>query len=74
LLDLLPALPQSWPEGSVRGIRAKGNLELDFSWQGGRLNSLAVRNHGKEIAATIRAPGFEREIVLPSGETVMLPE
>jgi alpha-L-fucosidase 2 len=71
LLDLLPALPRSWPIGRVRGLRAKGNLELDFSWQDGRLNSLVIRNYGKAIPISINA-GEKRELTLEPGETVVM--
>lgn len=37
LVELLPALPDSWKDGSVSGVALKGNLLADFEWKGGRL-------------------------------------
>jgi len=42
-VDLLPALPDAWATGSVRGIRARGGLEIDMAWQDGRLTNVTLR-------------------------------
>ncbi|MEE1492278.1 MAG: glycoside hydrolase N-terminal domain-containing protein [Massilioclostridium sp.] len=31
-VDMLPAIPEAWDEGSVEGIVARGNFELDMEW------------------------------------------
>jgi alpha-L-fucosidase 2 len=41
-IRLLPALPSAWPEGHVRGIRARGGVSADIDWSGGRLLSLVL--------------------------------
>ena len=42
-IQLLPALPAAWPDGEVRGLRARGGYEVDIAWQGGRLVRTTVR-------------------------------
>lgn len=43
-IELLPALPKEWPDGKVKGMRARSGLELDFSWEKGELTYLTIRS------------------------------
>jgi alpha-L-fucosidase 2 len=68
ILDLLPALPKSWPSGRLKGVRAKGNLELDFSWQNGQINSIVIENKGTAaVPVLIRYGDERRELVVEPG-------
>jgi alpha-L-fucosidase 2 len=41
-LHLLPALPDAWAAGSVRGLVGRGNFVVDISWREHRLASASV--------------------------------
>ncbi|WP_410792748.1 glycosyl hydrolase family 95 catalytic domain-containing protein [Kribbella sp. C-35] len=41
---LLPCLPTAFPTGSVRGMRARGGFDLEFSWSDGKLTKAKIRS------------------------------
>ncbi len=41
-IELMPALPKEWPEGQVKGLRARGGFEIDMTWQSGQLEQATI--------------------------------
>ena len=41
-IALLPALPSGWRSGSARGLRARGNVSMDFNWNDSRVEQVTI--------------------------------
>ena len=54
-VHLLPALPDSWGEGEVKGLRARGGFIVDEVWNEGKLRSAVVRS---TIGGTLRLRSY----------------
>jgi alpha-L-fucosidase 2 len=41
-IDLLPSLPNEWPDGFIRGLVARGGFEVEIDWKEGRLHRVSI--------------------------------
>jgi len=67
-IELLPALPAAWSEGSVKGLRARGGVAVDLAWKNGRLTSAALRSELGE-SCRVSYQGRKVGLRLKKGET-----
>ena len=66
-IHLLPALPKAWADGEVRGLRARGGVEVDITWSGARIVKATLR---PSLSGTfwVRTQGAEaRSVSLVAG-------
>ena len=45
IMELLPALPEDWKKGSIKGIKARGNFTVDIEWAEGKLMTATIKAH-----------------------------
>ena len=47
-IDLLPSLPDAWSNGSITGLRARGNFGVDIKWSNGKLTEARITSGSGE--------------------------
>jgi alpha-L-fucosidase 2 len=56
-LSLLPALPEQWKNGAVKGLRARGGFEVDMAWNEGALSKAVIKaNYDKPCRLRTKTP------------------
>ncbi len=70
-ISILPALPKSWSTGSVKGLRARGAIEVDIDWKDGKATRVALRS---PIASEhrVRIDGRVETVKLAAGKETLL--
>jgi alpha-L-fucosidase 2 len=71
LIHLLPALPAAWPDGSVRGLRARGGFQVDIRWRSSRLVSASFFSR-EDGSCKVRYGSGVAEVRTKSGQSVRL--
>jgi alpha-L-fucosidase 2 len=67
VLRFLPALPSAWPLGSFRGLRARGNIEVDCAWANGKATVATLRANSDGRVA-LAAPAAQRILRVTQNE------
>lgn len=64
VIQLLPAPAPGWRDGSIRGAKARGNLEIDMTWHDGKVTQWAVYSpFPTDEAVTVKVNGrYERTV------------
>lgn len=66
-IHLLPALPDAWPSGSIKGLKARGNFTVDIEWRNGRLVKAIITNLSGE-PCTVRYGSQTTNLNIPKGK------
>tara|TARA_B100001093_G_scaffold519149_1_gene606807 strand:+ start:42573 stop:45035 length:2463 start_codon:yes stop_codon:yes gene_type:complete len=70
-IELLPALPDTWSEGNLQGVKTRGGFELDFKWFNNQVSQVRIRS-SKDGSTTVLCKDQEYKITLEKGEEILL--
>ena len=70
---LLPALPSAWENGSICGMRVKGNAQVSVFWEQGKLVKCMITAQSP-LHTYVRYGDTKTEISLCAGESIILTE
>lgn len=70
-MHLLPALPKEWPAGEIKGIKARGNYEINLVWNNGKVSKVSItsKNAGN---LTVKYNGKQKALNFKAGETKLI--
>ncbi len=71
-IELLPALPKSWANGSINGLRARCGYEVDVAWKDGKLDSATIRNINGANQFKVRLGDKTVKLKVQPGKTISL--
>jgi len=66
-IELLPALPARWPEGSFHGLCARGGFEIDARWRGGKATRASITSR---IGGPCRIEAGNIDVIRHDGKKV----
>ncbi|REE82109.1 alpha-L-fucosidase 2 [Lutibacter oceani] len=62
-LRILPALPDNWKNGTIKGLKARGNITVDIVWKDGKLLKLTLTSITDE-SVKVKYDAIETDVLL----------
>lgn len=63
VIEILPALPKTWKEGSVSGLKARGGFQVDIVWKNSKPIKVVIKGLA-DSNGIVKIEGQQRQFVL----------
>ena len=73
VIDILPALPEEWKNGHIKGLKAVGNFTVDIEWEENQARKVVITNH-KGQPCYVKCENLAAATVTVNGEAYTLGE
>lgn len=70
-IELLPALPDNWKDGEVKGIRARGGITVSMTWADSKVSRLEMHSQ-KACKITLICNGVTKTVKLKKGKNKVI--
>ena len=70
-ITLLPALPETWKDGCVSGIRARGGYEITMKWNNSKVTALTLKSVKKGVV-TMNVNGDSKKVKTKAGKQIKI--
>jgi alpha-L-fucosidase 2 len=70
-IRVLPTLPDNWKNGSINGIKARGNIEVDIEWKEGKLVKIGLYSP-VNVKSKLKYEGQFKDIDIPAMKKIWL--
>jgi len=70
VINLLPALPEAWDNGNIKGVCARGGFEIDMEWENHIIEKVSIKSKLRKPCIVKYGDRIER-INIEAGETIL---
>ncbi len=70
-IQILPALPSAWKDGSIKGVKAVGDFTVDITWKNGKTTCVTiVSNQGQPLVVSCK--NMKKKTIYINGDKIKI--
>lgn len=69
-IEFIPALPDLWKDGSVKGLKVRGGAEVDFEWKNNLLKNASIKASKNNVFKIKKPEGTDVKVINSQSYTI----